>query len=183
MNEPDILKINDENACKFQKIKTDLTTRRSAVELFETLFTEIETEFGVPFAWLSLIRLPETAGLLESLEASVLLRERINSIEQALFLEIISNAASPLLVSGDLRPFFRLLPHNRKYFIRSLAVSPITLHGRLIGSMNHGDASPTRYEPGMDTTLLMHLARSVSDRLTQILPPHGWTGQEPSFLT
>jgi uncharacterized protein YigA (DUF484 family) len=170
MNEPDIPKINDEIAGKFRKIKADLAARRSVVELFETLFTEIETEFGVPFVWLSLIRLPETAGLLKNLEASALLRERLNSIEQARFLEIIPDAASPLLVSGDLRPFFSLLPRNRKYFIRSLAVSPITLHSRLIGSMNHGDASPTRYEPGMDTTLLKRLARSVSDRLTRLLP-------------
>jgi uncharacterized protein YigA (DUF484 family) len=172
MNEPDIPKINDEIARKFRKIKADLTSRQSAVALFEALFAEIETQFGIPFVWLSLIRLPETAGLLKSLEASALLCERLNSIEQARFLEIIPDATSTLLVNGDLQPFFRLLPRNRKYFIRSLAVSPITLHGRLIGSMNHGDTSSTRYKPGMDTTLLMQLARSVSDRLTRLLPHH-----------
>ncbi len=171
MNQPDILTINDEIARKFRKITADIATRRSAVELFETLLGKIETEFGIPFVWLSLIRLPETAGLLNSLEASALLGDRLNSIDRTRFLEIIPAAASPLLVNGDLRPFFRLLPLNRKYFIRSLAVAPLTLHGGLIGSMNHGDASPARYEPGMDTTLLMHLARSVSDHLTHLLPP------------
>ncbi len=73
MNEPDIPKINDEIARKFRKIKADLAARRSAVELFEALLAKIETEFGIPFVWLSLIRLPETAGLLKSLEASTLL--------------------------------------------------------------------------------------------------------------
>ena len=102
--------------------------------------------------------------------ASPLLRDRLKIIEQAAFLEIVPDGATPLLVSGDLRPFFRLLPPNRKYFIRSLAVSPLTLHGRLIGSLNHGDSSSERYEPGMDTTLLMHLAQSVSDRLSHLLP-------------
>ena len=171
MNKPDILTINDDIARKFRKITADIVTRGSAVELFETLLAEIETEFAIPFVWLSLIRLPETTGLLKSLEASALLRERINSIEQERYLEIVPAAAPPLLVSGDLRPFFRLLPANRKYFIRSLAVAPLTLHGGLIGSMNHGDASPARYEPGMDTTLLTHLARSVSDRLAHLLAP------------
>ncbi len=173
MNETDIPAINDEIARKFRKIKAGLTASRSAVELFEALLARIETEFGIPFVWLSLIRLPETAGLLKSLEASALLRDRLNSIEQARFLEIIPDAAPPLLANGDLRIFFRLLPRNQKYFIRSLAVSPITLHGRLIGSMNHGDASPTRYEPGMDTTLLRQLTRSVSNRLARLLPPGG----------
>jgi uncharacterized protein YigA (DUF484 family) len=171
MEEPDILKINDDISRKFRKIESDLAARRSAAELFEALLAEIETLFGIPFVWLSLIRLPETTGLRKSLEASALLRDRLNCIEQASFLEIVPDVAPPLLVSGDLKPFFRLLPRNRKYFIRSLAVSPLTLRGTLIGSLNYGDTSPARYEPGMDTTLLMHLARCVSDRLAPLLPP------------
>jgi uncharacterized protein YigA (DUF484 family) len=173
MEEPDIPKINDELARKFRMIEAELAFRRSAAELFETLLTEIETQFGIPFVWFSLIRLPETTGLRKSLEASALLRDRLNCIEAAPFREIVPDVAPPLLVSGDLRPFFRLLPRTRKYFIRSLAVSPLTLRGTLIGSLNFGDASPARYEPGMDTTLLLHLARCVSDRLARLLPPGG----------
>ncbi|MEK7827893.1 MAG: hypothetical protein AAB299_09220, partial [Thermodesulfobacteriota bacterium] len=45
------------------------------------------------------------------------------------------------------------------------------LHGRLIGSLNNGDASPERYRPGMGTTLLDHLAATVSRRLSELLPP------------
>ncbi len=145
MNDPDILKINEEITRKFRKIEADLALCRSAVELFEALLADIETEFGIPFVWLSLIRIPETTGLQKNLEASPLLRDRLNLIEKAPFLAVVPDGAPPLLVSGDLRPFFRLLPPNRKYFIRSLAVSPLTLHGRLIGSLNQGDASPERY--------------------------------------
>jgi uncharacterized protein YigA (DUF484 family) len=173
MEEPDISKINDDIARKFREIEADLAARRSAAELFEALLTEIETRFGIPFVWLSLIRIPETTSLRKSLEASTLLCDRLNCIEQAPFLEIVPDAAPPLLIRGDLRPFFRLLPRNRKYFIRSLAVSPLTLRGTLIGSLNYGDTSPARYEPGMDTTLLMHLARGVSDNLARLLPPGG----------
>jgi uncharacterized protein YigA (DUF484 family) len=83
-----------------------------------------------------------------------------------------------VIASGDLRPFFRLMPPNVKYFIRSLAVAPLALHGRLIGSLNHGDASPERYRPGMDTALLDHLAATVSRRLSDLLPTgeNGATG-------
>jgi uncharacterized protein YigA (DUF484 family) len=171
MDATDITTINDEIAHKFRKIEAGLSARRSAAELFEALFVGLETEFGIPFVWLSLIRLPETAGLRKSVEASAFLRDRLNSIDKTPFLEIVPDFAAPLLVSGDLRPFFRLLPCTRKYLIRSLAVSPITLRGTPIGSINHGDASPARYEPGMDTTLLRHLARSVSVSLAKLLPP------------
>ncbi len=170
MNGPDIPKINEGMTRKFRKIEAQLSLRRSAVELFEALVADMQTEFSIPFVWLSLIRIPEMTGFQKSLAASPFLRDRLNIIEKALFLDIVRDRAAPLLVSGNLRPFFRLLPPNRKYFIRSLAVSPITLNGRPIGSMNQGDSSLERYDPGMDTTLLMHLAQSVSDRLSHLLP-------------
>ena len=170
MNRPDIPKINEGITRKFRKIETRLALRSSAVELFEALLTDMQTEFSIPFVWLSLIRIPEMTGLQKSLAASPLLRDRLNIIKKAPFLDVVPDGAIPLLVSGDLRPFFRLLPPNRKYFIRSLAVSPLILNSRLIGSLNQGDSSLERYHPGMDTTLLMHLAQSVSDRLSHLLP-------------
>jgi uncharacterized protein YigA (DUF484 family) len=170
MNGPDIPKINEGITRKFRKIEARLALRRSAAELFETLIADIQTEFGIPFVWLSLIRIPSMTGLQKSLQASPLLQDRLNLIEKTPFIEVVPDGATPLLVSGDLRPYFRLLPPRRKYFIRSLAASPLTLHGQLIGSLNQGDSSPERYHPGMDTALLMHLARSVSDRLSHLLP-------------
>ena len=74
MEETDVPTINDEIARKFRKIEADLSTRRSAAELFEALLAGIEREFAIPFVWLSLIRLPETAGLRKSLEASAFLQ-------------------------------------------------------------------------------------------------------------
>jgi two-component system, cell cycle response regulator len=176
MNGPDIPKINEGITRRFRKIEARLALGRSAVELFEALLADIQTEFSIPFVWLSLIYIPELAGLQKNLEASPLLRDRLNIIENALFLEVVPDGAPPLLVSGDLRPFFRLLPPNRKYFIRSIAVSPLTFHGRLIGSLNQGDSSPERYAPGMDTALLMHLAQRVSERLSHLLPSEEQSG-------
>jgi uncharacterized protein YigA (DUF484 family) len=171
MNDPDILKTNDEIARKFGEIEADLVVCRGIRELFERLLSGSEEAFGVPFIWLSLLRRPETEALLKLLGRSDILRDRINSIAPASFLEIVPDAAHPLLASGDLRPFFRLMPPNVKYFLRSLAVAPLTCHGMLIGSLNHGDASPDRYRPGMDTTLLNHLALTVSDHLSRLSPP------------
>jgi uncharacterized protein YigA (DUF484 family) len=179
MNGQDIPQINDEIALKFGRIEADLSTGGGVVKFFERLFAKTETEFGVPYVWLSFIPKPETDILLKLLGESDLC-ERLNVIDTESFLKIIPNAAHPLLANGDLRPFFRLMPPNRKYFIRSLAVSPLTLHGRLIGSINYGDASPERYNQEMDATLLNHLARSVSEQLAHFFPREGRRAYSPS---
>jgi uncharacterized protein YigA (DUF484 family) len=171
MNDPEILKINEEIAQKFRKVGEGLAGRRTAVELFETLLTAIGAEFCIPFVWLSVIRRPETADLLRELEQSELLHNQLNVIDEETFLEVTGGGTAPLLANGDLRPFYRLLPPNPKYFIRSLAVAPLFLHGLLVASLNHGDASPVRYQPGMDTALLGRLAGKVSEHLSRILPP------------
>ena len=171
MNDPDILKANDEISRKFGRIEADLAVCRGIGELFERLISGSEDAFGVPFVWLSLLRRPEMQVFLSPLEKSESLRHRVNIIAPASFLEILPDVAHPLLATGDLRPFFRLMPPNVKYFLRSLAIAPLTRHGCLIGSLNHGDASPDRYRPGMDTALLGHLARTVSKQLSRLLPP------------
>jgi len=171
MNDPDILKMNDELARKFGKIEAELVVCRGIGELFERLLSGSGEAFGIPFVWLSILRDPKTETLLRILNDSELLRNRLNVIEPSSFLEVCPDGPSSVIASGDLRPFFRLMPPNVKYFIRSLAVAPLALHGRLIGSLNHGDASPERYRPGMGTTLLDHLAATVSGRLSDLLPP------------
>ena len=169
----DILKANDEIARKFGEIEADLAGCREIGELFESLLMGSEGAFGIPFVWLSVLRKPETERLIQILGKSDILRDRINIIAPAPFLEIFPDTGRPLLASGDLRSFFRLMPPNVKYFLRCLAVAPLTCHGALIGSLNHGDASPDRYRSGMDTSLLSHLARSVSGHLSRLLPPKG----------
>jgi uncharacterized protein YigA (DUF484 family) len=171
MNDPDIRKSNDEIARKFGEIEADLDDCTGIGELFEQLVLGSEEAFGVPFVWLSLLRTPETAGLPGLLVESDILRDRINIIDPAPFREILPDAGHPLLASGDLRPFFRLMPPNVKYFLRSLAIAPLTCRGGLIGSLNHGDASPDRYRSDMETALLDHLAKTVSEQLSRLLPP------------
>jgi uncharacterized protein YigA (DUF484 family) len=97
-----------------------------------------------------------------------MLNERLNIMDGAVFATLAPHGTSPVLATGELRAYYRLLPKN-KYFIRSLALAPVTLHGRIIGSLNHGDASPSRYVPDMDTSLLQKLASHLSMRLSAIM--------------
>lgn len=170
MNGPDIRKSNEEIARKFGEIEADLAVCTEIGELFERLLLGSEEAFGVPFVWLSLLHIPEAEALSGLLEGSDILRDRINIIDPAPFREILPDAGHPLLASGDLRPFFRLMPPNVKYFLRSLAIAPLTCRSGLIGSLNHGDASPDRYCSDMETVLLNHLAKTVSEQLSRLLP-------------
>lgn len=165
----DISRINREIALKFQAIEEECSLCRSVPELFERLLSSLEKRFAIPYVWLTLLRLPRTERLLKEVETSAFLSERLNVIAEEAFREIVPDVPIPILASGDMRPFFRLLPSARKYFLRSIAIAPLALGGLHIGSLNHGDHSPDRYRPGMDTSLLYHLATTVSGKVADIL--------------
>ncbi|MBM4272679.1 MAG: hypothetical protein FJ139_11085 [Deltaproteobacteria bacterium] len=165
----DILKANEAIARKFLKIESILPNILNVKELFETIVIQLEEEFHIPFVWISIINKDETADLIKILSASKILEERLNTTDQATFLNLVSHSTTPVLVNDDLKPFYRLLPQNRKFFIRSLAVAPITLNDEIIGSFNHGDFSHLRYQPGMDTSLLQKLTSHISAILSHLM--------------
>jgi uncharacterized protein YigA (DUF484 family) len=166
----DIKKKNEEIARKFIRIETSLPSLSDAKELFEKVLIQIEEEFDIPFIWISVINKQYLTNMIRSLRASKILKDRINIMDEATFFSLIADGTKPVLVNDGLNPFFKLLPKKKKFFLRSLAVAPITLHEEIIGSLNYGDFSSIRYQPDMDTTLLRRLASNISIRLSEILP-------------
>ena len=166
----DIRKINEEIAEKFIKIETALVFFPDGKELFEKVLIRLEEEFDIPFVWISMINRPSLSGLIQTLATSRILKDRLNIIDEAIFYKLIGNNEKPLLVNEGIKPFFKLFPKKKKYFIRSLAIAPITLHQEIIGSLNHGDYSRLRYQPDMATSLLQKLASHISSRLSEIIP-------------
>ena len=164
---------NEEIALKFLRIEGEISTAGDAAELFETLIAQIEEKFGIPFVWVSIVDRPDLSELIRLLQSSEILRDRINTIDEEAFLSLTRGGALPVLVNENLKPYYRLLPQNNKYLIRSLAVAPLSLRGGIVGSINHGDSSALRYEPSMDATLLGRMAAKVSDCLSRLLPVSG----------
>lgn len=162
------LRINEEIAQKFYEIEISILSILNFRDLFEKLLTEIREKFGVPYVWISMIDQSEVSDLIKMLESSKALKERLNVIDKDAFLNLIANETQPRLISGDLKPYYRLLPQGQMYFIRSLAIAPITLDGEIIGSLNQADLSRLRYRPGMDTRLLERLAVKVSICLSNV---------------
>jgi uncharacterized protein YigA (DUF484 family) len=168
-DEIETIKLNEEIQQKYQKIGQRIPQYDNAKALFEGLLAQMAEEFVIPYIWLTFTHREELADLIDLLKHSKLLKDRLKILSEPLFLEIFENSSTSLLINEDLRPFYRLLPINVKYFIRSLAIAPIRINNQLMGSINCGDASSLRYQPGMDTALLDQLAGQVSDRLAAMI--------------
>jgi len=169
MDKIDILNINNEIAAKFSKLENDIAVCNELGQLFAKLVFDSADAFGIPAVWISLLRIPETWPIVYALSNEPSLKDRLNVIEQSSFAEVCPDAPTPLLAFADINTFYRLMPPKLKFIIRSIAVAPISLHGYTIGSINHGDPSPERYRPGMDTTMLEHLMAVFSRRLSELL--------------
>ncbi|MBT8351992.1 MAG: diguanylate cyclase, partial [Deltaproteobacteria bacterium] len=74
----------------------------------------------------------------------------------------------PLLVNENLKNYFPLIPRKDKYAIRSIAISPISFEGEIIGSLNQAHISPGHFKPGLDTSSLEQLAVKVSFCLSNV---------------
>ncbi|MGA3207135.1 MAG: GAF domain-containing protein [Syntrophales bacterium] len=165
----DILKTNEEIAKKINKIEKLLPSFLNAKDLFEKLLIQIEEEFSIPFVWISVATETDLASLIHLLRASHIIKERLNIIDRVTFLNVIGESTKPILVNNDLKPFYKLLPRKKKFFIKSVAIAPIIVNNEIIGSINLGDHSNLRYQPGMDTGLLEKLVSNVSDCLSNFM--------------
>ena len=164
----EIVRHNEQIARKFFEIEKRILTILDFTDLFEVLLTEIRSKFGIPYTWISLIDNSDLSGFIEELEASEALKPLLNVIDRKSFDTLVGERTSPLLVNHNLQPYFRLLPKNRKYFVKSMAIAPISLDGQCIGSLNQADITVKRFQPGIDTSLLEQLAVKVSLCLSNV---------------
>ena len=156
------LKENEALARKFHEIETSILTIFNYQDLFEELLDQIQLKFGVPLVWLSIIKDSEVSKLAERLSDKEIWCERINIIERKDLSTITAHQMTPRLINRNIASYASVLPGTSRIGIKSLAIAPISLDGKLIGSLNQGDPSPTRFHPGLDTSLLERLALKVS---------------------
>ena len=160
---------NEITSSRFQKVENKILTVLNFKDFFDALLTEIMNVFKMPYVWITFIEdCEESQVILRSASESNLLKERVNIISSSLFKGLVGESQVPVLVNSDLRPYYKILPDSRKYFIKSMAIAPITLDGRIIGSLNQGDSDPNRFDPDFDTSLLEQLAVKVSLCLSNV---------------
>lgn len=184
----DIKRINEEIAARFGKIEAGVSSAETIAGLFESLLIGIEKEFSVPFVWLTLVDLENAVPLIDAVNASDFLKNRLGIVSKELCDKILPEGLKPVLANKDLQLFYKMMPPSRKYFVRSIAVAPFALDGQIIGTWNNGDADPERYAANMDTALLSALAGKVSLKLTQLIAgkdavsDHNQNNEQPGGL-
>jgi diguanylate cyclase (GGDEF)-like protein len=164
----DWLSENEEIVQNFFLVEKKILSTLNFRSLFEELLSEIREKLNVPYVWLSIIEKSELSNLIQSLESSNILRKHLNLINRSEFSQLVGNTMKPILVNSNLKPYYKLFPRHTKYVINSLAITPISLDGEIIGSMNQADMSKSRFHPGLDASLLEHLAVKMSLCLSNV---------------
>ena len=147
------LKENEEITRKFHQVESKILSILNFKDFLEELLNAIKNTFKIPYVWLSLLEGSEVEELIDNIDSSELLKEKTNIISESAFLPLINHSISPVLENTDLKPYYKLLPDSQKYLLKSIAIAPITLDGKIIGSLNQGDVTRSRFEPGIDTSL------------------------------
>jgi diguanylate cyclase (GGDEF)-like protein len=163
------LQQNEKIAKKFHEIEIKILSIYNFKDLFEALLSEIQNQFRVPYVWISLIDGNEVSTLIQTLATSNHLRERMSIVDRKMFADLIKDNQKPLLVNENLHLYCQLLPPNHSYQVKSMAVAPISLYGKVIGSFNQADFTKERFQPGIETTLLEQLAIKVSLCLSNVV--------------
>ncbi|THB77769.1 MAG: GGDEF domain-containing protein [Desulfobacteraceae bacterium] len=162
------LQKNEEILKKFHEIEISILSILNFKDFFEKLLTEISHKFGVPHTWLSIIDSSRISSQLRSITDSDLLKSSISFISENDFKHLCPDRSEPLLANTDMTRYRLLTPPDTAYDIGSIAITPITLDGEMIGSINQADRDVYRFEPGIDTSNLAHLGIKVSLCLSNV---------------
>ncbi|MGD9124355.1 MAG: DUF484 family protein [Desulfarculaceae bacterium] len=74
---------------------------------------------------------------------------------------LLGDLEAPYLSNKVLEPLSSaLFPQGE--FVASVAVAPLWVRGELLGTLNLGSASPSRYQPGLETDFLRRLGQKVA---------------------
>jgi diguanylate cyclase (GGDEF)-like protein len=163
------LQYNEEVAQKFFEVEVSILSTMNFKDFLENLLTVIREKFMIPYVWISMIEDHDVAHQIRRQASSEVVRKRLGLVSAETFCSLVGTTTRPLLVNQELTPFYRLFPPGENYLVRSMAIAPITHQGEVIGSLNHGDPSESRYTPGMDTTLLERLGVKVSICLSNVI--------------
>ena len=160
-----ILKQSQENvsiAERLFEVEKTILTQTRFTDFFEKLLLILEERFSLPFVWLSLIKERDINAVVTAAASSAHVKRRTNFVTETTFQSLVGSEDTPRLVNHDIDNYFTLLPKKNKILFKSIAVIPISFHGTIIGSLNLGDYSESRFIPSMDTFFLSQLGVKIS---------------------
>lgn len=162
------LKVNEEISDKFFEIETEILRTLNFQDLFNTLLSAIREKFAIQFVCLALIDDSELSELVKSIVEPRILEGNVSFAGRELLEGILQGKEEPVFLNEDLETCHALFPWMNKAKMRSLAVVPLMIDGRLCGSLNQADSSLTRFRPGIDGKFLSRLATMISISLSNV---------------
>ena len=163
-----VLTRNQAIAEKFFRIESEILTISNYRDFFDRLMASIQEVFDIPHAWLSVIDQSVVAKTLRELTEAEAFTGRVAFIDWHVFSEICPDPEMLTLANRDLGRFAPLLPEGLDVPPASMAVVPLTLDGKLVGSLNLGDDDKGRYHENMETFFLSQLSVKISLCLTNV---------------
>lgn len=154
---------NEDKMRRFDQLQRQLIGADSLPELIGLLLSEYKQAFGVEFVTLALLdREYEVARILECGKGRDVIGEGL-TLHQAIdpLMTMYPDVGIPYL--GPFEPSsHQSLFNAQEGEITSVALLPLTRHGALIGSLNFGSASPSRYVAGCGTDFLERLSEVIA---------------------
>ena len=160
---------NELIARKFFEIERCILSIGRCDQFVSTLTKEVQKQFNVPYVWVNLINEAPLSHLMESLERTPNLRDRVMFSRRVHMIDVIKYSAKTILVNDDISVCQAIIPPIYRDIVHSLAISPLTIDGALVGLFCQADATKERYDPLLkDTFLLDQLAIKISICLSNV---------------
>ncbi|MFI8619584.1 MULTISPECIES: diguanylate cyclase [Marinomonas] len=165
----DNVRHNEAIALKFFEIERCILSIGRCDQFVSTLTKEVQKQFNVPYVWVNLINEAPLSHLIDTLEKTPDLRDRVLFTRRRVMIDVIKSGNKTVLLNHNLAACSEIIPPVYRDIISSVAVSPLTIDGELVGLFCQADSDSTRYDAATkDTFLLDQLAIKISICLSNV---------------
>lgn len=160
---------NEHIARKFFEIERCILSIGRCDQFVSSLTKEIEDKFNVPYVWVNLINEAPLAHLIDTIERVPELSDKVIFTRRTYMVNVIKSGAKTILINTNIEDYKSIIPSTYHGVVASLAVSPLTIDGALVGLFCQADNHVERYDPKTkDTFLLDQLAIKISICLANV---------------
>lgn len=165
----DNVRRNEQIARKFFEIERCILAIDRCDQFVSTLTKEVKAQFNVPYVWVNLINEAPLSHLMETLEKMPELCDRVMFTKRRFMIDVIKSSNKTVLVNSNLNQYWDIVPGMYRHVISSVAISPLTMDGELVGLFCQADSDASRYDAATkDTFLLDQLAIKISICLSNV---------------
>ncbi|MBU6952208.1 GGDEF domain-containing protein [Hahella sp. HN01] len=160
---------NEEIARNLFDIEVAILNVAKVQPFLEHLLQTVQDKFGVKHVWYAMVESAHTESLIKTLKASPDLAGKWVCAPSVEYLAATKGAREPLMGHADLYRFFFMTPPEIRTQIRSIAILPLILEGRLAGSLNLAADDQERYRADKECFFLRQLSVKASLCLSSVV--------------